>query len=506
MAVGLPFNPYQRFNPFVAPEEQQGQNMFPATSVEQQQVPDQPETFDPSTPQQQPASQQDNAPANDGFDWGDYQSDDALARRHKLAQAIMGQQQEVHSPWQALGNVAAQLSGAWMEKKATDAENSQRQKHTQFMKSSLDSAGGDMDKFIQSLMSSPDPADVEMGIQYQMAALKNQSRSRTTDIIDVFGEDGKTRRKALVDKNTGEILRYVGGEAPMYKPSSGGDASGGDASMDDDGSGSNPLFLDNNTADFLAERILAGDKSAAQNLGRGKAGARNSIMVQKAVARKAAEIDPKTGKPRFNARQVAAAQYNLQGYGAGMRTSNVQRAKMVQRAHEAKNMMGLVIKYSDAVPRSEYSDLAWIENEFRSRSGDTKITQFATSLNALVNSYAAAISPNGGTVADKEHARDILSTSMSQGQIRAGIAVLQQEIDAAIASPGQTMDDQQEAWNQDSNDLPIEEVNTGGKQLPRTSDGKVDASSMEEGVEYDAGPRHPGKKLVKRGGKVYQVN
>ena len=504
MAVGLPFNPYQQFNPFVAPEEAQGQTMFPAAPglPQPEQQPDQPDIFG------SPEAQQPDAQPNAGFDWGDYQSDDALARRHKLAQALMGQQQEVHHPMQAIANAVSQISGAWMDKKATDAENEQNRKHTDFMRSSLDSADGDMDKLAESFLASPDPKDVELGMQYKLAAMKSRTRQRDTDIIDVFGEDGRTRRKALVDKNTGEILRYVGGGAPIYKTSSGGggDATGGDAGMDDDGTGGSPLILDNNTVDFLAEQALAGDKSVFQNLGRGKAGAQNVVRLRSAMARKAKEIDPATGQPRFNPRQVAAAQYDLQGYGAGMRTSNTQRAKMVQRAHEAKNMMGLVIKYSDAVPRSDYADLAWIENEFRSRSGDTKITQFATSLNALVNSYAAAISPNGGTVSDKEHARDILSTSMSQGQIRAGIKVLQQEIDAAIASPGQTMDDQQKAWGQGSNDLPIEDIEEGPKKLPRTGDGKVDASAMEEGVEYDAGPRHPGKKLVKRGGKVFQVN
>ena len=55
---------------------------------------------------------------------------------------------------------------------------------------------------------------------------------------------------------------------------------------------------------------------------------------------------------------------------------------------------------------------------------------------AIINTYARAINPNGQpTVADKEHAREMLNTAMGPDKYNAVLDQMQQEIDMAHNSP-----------------------------------------------------------------------
>jgi hypothetical protein len=72
------------------------------------------------------------------------------------------------------------------------------------------------------------------------------------------------------------------------------------------------------------------------------------------------------------------------------------------------------------------------------RAGSSpELRAFTASNTSLINAYARAINPQGvGTVADKEHAREMLSTAFSKGDYEAAIDQLMLEIDAARKSPG----------------------------------------------------------------------
>ena len=70
-------------------------------------------------------------------------------------------------------------------------------------------------------------------------------------------------------------------------------------------------------------------------------------------------------------------------------------------------------------------------------TGGTEIVQLNTSINALVNSYARAISPTGQpTVSDKNHAREIINSAYSNGQMGAILDVMQQEMSIARQAAG----------------------------------------------------------------------
>jgi hypothetical protein len=385
-----------------------------------------------------------------GAGMDDMPSEASIARRQKLAEAIMGQQQEVKHPLQAVGNAVSQITGAYLQNKATkDLEAVEKRRRQTYADAFMGDGPVDYEALAEKLLKSGDPQLVDKGIELKMSLAEKQAKTKgqKPQIQNFYEPDGSVVQKQW-NYETEEWEEV--GRGPRFQPrrgrggGSGGtvDGSGGDAGMDDDGStgkSTDPSILDKDTIDYMADQYMAGDRSVFTNLGRGKSGARNVVALRKRVAEKAREIDPATGKPRMNARQVASAQAELQGYGAYMRTVEGASARMQTAAQEARNMASDVVATSKAVPRSKYKYINWVGNEFRSATGDPAITQFTAALNSFVNTYARAISPTGQpTVADKEHARDMLNTAMSQGQIEAGLRILDREMQNAIAAPSQS--------------------------------------------------------------------
>jgi hypothetical protein len=87
---------------------------------------------------------------------------------------------------------------------------------------------------------------------------------------------------------------------------------------------------------------------------------------------------------------------------------------------------------------SDYPIVNAAGNYVASKTGDPNVAGLAATLNALVNSYSRAINPTGNpTVSDKNHAREIINTAMAKGQFNEVFTVMQQEMDAAKASPGE---------------------------------------------------------------------
>lgn len=125
------------------------------------------------------------------------------------------------------------------------------------------------------------------------------------------------------------------------------------------------------------------------------------------------------------------------GATAAERSLATQTAKMSTAANEAGKMIDVVKNLSDKVSRTEYPTINSIVNAVDKGTGGKEIVQLNTSINALVNSYARAISPTGQpTVSDKNHAREIINSAYSKGQIGAILDVMQQEMDIARHAAG----------------------------------------------------------------------
>jgi hypothetical protein len=125
------------------------------------------------------------------------------------------------------------------------------------------------------------------------------------------------------------------------------------------------------------------------------------------------------------------------GATAAERSLATQTAKMSTAANEANKMVDVVRTLSDKVDRTEFPTISAITNAVSKGTGGKEIVQLNASINALVNSYARAISPTGQpTVSDKNHAREVINSAYSTGQISAILDVMQQEMSIAREAAG----------------------------------------------------------------------
>ena len=125
------------------------------------------------------------------------------------------------------------------------------------------------------------------------------------------------------------------------------------------------------------------------------------------------------------------------GATAAERSLATQTAKMCTAANEANKMVDVVRTLSDKVDRTEFPTVNAITNAVSKGTGGKEIVQLNASINALVNSYARAISPTGQpTVSDKNHAREVINSAYSTGQISAILDVMQQEMSIAREAAG----------------------------------------------------------------------
>ncbi len=187
--------------------------------------------------------------------------------------------------------------------------------------------------------------------------------------------------------------------------------------------------LDPETLNFLADRIITGDKSAATGLGYGNAGAANRAALQRAVRERA---DAKG----LNGADIAANIAQFGGVQAGERTAGVRSANIEMAVTEADKMADLVTKASEKVGRSQFVPLNKAIIAYEEQTGDVDVRKLGASINSFINAYARAISPAGvPTVADKEHARDMLKKADTHEQMVGIIDQLHQEMKAAQAAP-----------------------------------------------------------------------
>lgn len=123
---------------------------------------------------------------------------------------------------------------------------------------------------------------------------------------------------------------------------------------------------------------------------------------------------------------------------AASKSLAVITANVLSASNEADNMIRIIRKYNPLVSRGQYPDLNAIQVAVDKKTGGTDIVALNTAINGAINAYARAINPKGvATVKDKEHAREILNSAYSKGQLDTILNVMQEEMDAAKRSPGE---------------------------------------------------------------------
>lgn len=155
---------------------------------------------------------------------GDYPSEASIERRLRLAKALMGQQQEVNHPTQAIGNAVNQIAGAYMENKAGKDQESIEKRRRDAYKKAL-SGDGDLNAKADLMMASDDPAVVEKGLELKLQiAMAQGKKSHQAPTVRRFLDDEREVDKQW-NEETGQWEEVGGG--PRYKPGSGGADGGG---------------------------------------------------------------------------------------------------------------------------------------------------------------------------------------------------------------------------------------------------------------------------------------
>lgn len=188
------------------------------------------------------------------------------------------------------------------------------------------------------------------------------------------------------------------------------------------------------TIDFLAETYRQTGQMPPMGIGSMAAAARSKVLTR------AAELSMGGGKTAEEAAgNVKTNKAETAGMTAGERVLGSQIANVQVAANEANKMINVAKPYVDKVNPSDYPALNAAGNFVAKNTGDPNIVGLATSLNSLVNAYARAINPKGtATVSDKNHAREIINTAMSKGQLNEAFNVMGQEMQAALASGPET--------------------------------------------------------------------
>jgi hypothetical protein len=118
------------------------------------------------------------------------------------------------------------------------------------------------------------------------------------------------------------------------------------------------------------------------------------------------------------------------------RTLGATEANITAASTEAKKLITITKTIANRMDMSNYPSINSVENAMSKGTGGTDIVELNTSLNGLVNTYARAINPKGvPTVEDKKEARNIIDNAMAHGQTNAALGIMEQEMEASLASP-----------------------------------------------------------------------
>lgn len=180
---------------------------------------------------------------------------------------------------------------------------------------------------------------------------------------------------------------------------------------------------------FMAEQYWSGDKTVLQGLGR-------SPQALSAARHAVVEWGKEHGKTGADAAQANA---EFEGLKAGERALGTRTANVGLAVNEANLLSDLALKTSNEWSRSGIKSLNDLQKYAQSKTASPELRKFVAANNSFVNAYSRAISPSGApTVADKEHAREMLDAGFSKGDYAATIDILRQEMQAAQQAPQAT--------------------------------------------------------------------
>ncbi|MDB5975140.1 MAG: hypothetical protein JWR07_1900 [Nevskia sp.] len=175
--------------------------------------------------------------------------------------------------------------------------------------------------------------------------------------------------------------------------------------------------------DLAARRLAAGDKTALQNVGRGKQGAADVAAINNRLPEYVK--DPK---------QILQARATLDAAAAGMKSVGQRGAKIDAAAIEVDKFADNAVASLAKVTRGNLVPLNEIMRKVSLGTGSPEEAEFATYVQSLVGAYASVIGRGSPTVHAQEEAAKVIRKDYSPEQFKAMVAALKVEAKSVVES------------------------------------------------------------------------
>lgn len=182
--------------------------------------------------------------------------------------------------------------------------------------------------------------------------------------------------------------------------------------------------MDDETAEFLADRVAAGDTRALIGLGRGAQGAENLAKINNIVARKAKEGSP-VNPGAAQILRNAAVQAQQVSAARALGTKDIHFG-VAEKAMEES--LPIALEASRNVPRTQWQAVNKLIQSGQTQVGDPALRKFLIATDTAVKDYARTINPTGVLrESDIFFARKLLSTADSPKAYEAALEQLKVE-------------------------------------------------------------------------------
>lgn len=178
---------------------------------------------------------------------------------------------------------------------------------------------------------------------------------------------------------------------------------------------------------LAAERLLKGDKSALQNIGRGVQGAANITAINNRVA----ELAKERG---IDASKVLQAQSELGAAQKGLKDLAGRSAKIDAAVIEVDKFADNALQALDKVSRGNVVPVNEIMRRVAEGSGSPEEAAFSTYVKSLSGAYANVLGRGTTTVFSQTEADKIIRKDYSKEQFKAMIDAIKKEAQAVLQS------------------------------------------------------------------------
>lgn len=233
--------------------------------------------------------------------------------------------------------------------------------------------------------------------------------------------------------------------------------------------------MDEETAKFLANQFIEGDRQVMSNLGRGVQGAANVALIKKHIVSEAMArgMTPK---------DVAVKLAEFKGLESAQRTLGTREANIDTAANEAAMLAPLALDAADNVARTGFVPVNKLVQLGAEQTGSPEQRRFIVANRSLLTAYTQVMARTGArTVHDTQEVERMLITADSPEAYKAGVEQILMEIQAAKQAPRQTRDALREGFqNADNPRTSSPQINLG----PRRISSDAEFNSLPSGTEF----------------------